>query len=294
MAEIRRRLYELDIAHSFTTANCHRMSFFERNGFCLFRTGDGYARSPADIELIQNLKAAFELTDFEVVFNEGVANTRANRARAERRQLLTKILEDDYRDIYFDDEFRRFLWHSEHRVLGFARNMLPNDHELMTTETILSSRAVSTTIQDPHCDLSSFYVDKALLAFVAIQPNTTIILYLGSHKINQRLQADYPPRRYALDPGDILMFHPRLIHCGDRYEESNIRLHYYIFSQPRLRWQNITFPVRDGEIALMQVTRERMQARENRVVGAANVVQAARERRERFLAEVRPHRGYGH
>ena len=58
--------------------------------------------------------------------------------------------------------------------------------------------------------------------------------------------------------------------------------------------RNITFPVRDGEIALMQVTRERMQAGENRVAGVANVHQAARERRERFLAEVRPHRGYSH
>ena len=44
----------------------------------------------------------------------------------------------------------------------------------------------------------------------------------------------------------------------------------------------------------MQVTRERMQARENRVVGAASVHQTARERRERFLAEVRPHRPYSH
>ena len=294
MAEIRRRLYELNIAHSITNPNCHRMSYFNRNGFCIFRTGDGYARSPADCQLVQRLKNAFELTDFEVVFNEGVARTRANRARAERRQLLTKILEDDYRDIYFDDEFRDFLWHSEYRVLGFARNMLPNDHQLLTTETILSSRAGSTTIQDPHCDLTSFYVGKALLAFVAIQPNTTIILYPGSHNIHQRLQADYAPRRYALDPGDILIFHPRLIHCGDRYAENNIRLHYYIFAQPRLRWRNITFPVRDGEIALMQVTRERMPAGENRVVGVANVQQAARERRERFLAEVRPHRGYSH
>ena len=175
MAEIRRRLYELEIAHSITNPNCHRMSFFNRNVFCIFRTGDGYARSPADTQRVQRLKKSIELTDYEVVFNEGVARTRANRARAERRQLLTKILEDDYRDIYFDDEFRRFLFHSENRVLGFARNMLPNDYELMTMETLLSSKAGSTTIQDPHCDLSSLYVDKALLAFVAIEPNTTII-----------------------------------------------------------------------------------------------------------------------
>ena len=243
MAEIRERLYQLDIAHPITNPNAHRMSFFNRNGLCVFRT-----HSPADSQLIQN---AFELTDFEVVFNEGVARTRANRARAERRQLLTKFLDDDYRDFYFDDDFCDFVRHSVHRVLRFARDMQPVDHELLTIETILSSKAGSTSIQDP-------YVDKALLAFVAIHPYTTIILYPSSHRIHERLYEDYPPRRYALDLGDILIFHPRLIHCGDRYVETNIRLHYYIFAQPRIRWRNITFPIRDGELPLLQITRERM------------------------------------
>ena len=109
MAEIRERLYQLDIAHPITNPNAHRMSFFNRNGFCIFRTGCGYAHSPADSQLIQRLKYACELTDFEVVFNEGVARTRANRARAERRQLLTKILDDDYRDFYFDGDFCDFV-----------------------------------------------------------------------------------------------------------------------------------------------------------------------------------------
>ena len=65
--------------------------------------------------------------------------------------------------------------------------MLPVDHELLTTETILSSKSESATIQDPLCNLSSFYVGKALLAFAAILPDTTIILNPGSHKIYERL-----------------------------------------------------------------------------------------------------------
>ena len=77
--------------------------------------------------------------------------------------------------------------------------MLPVEHELLTTETILSSKAGSVTIQDPHCDLSSYYANKALLAFVAVHPNTTIIIYHGFHKIHERLHEDYPPRRYAMD-----------------------------------------------------------------------------------------------
>ena len=40
-------------------------------------------------------------------------------------------------------------------------------------------------------------VGKALLAFVAIQPNTAIIIYPGSHRIHEGLKEDYPPQRYA-------------------------------------------------------------------------------------------------
>ena len=154
--------------------------------------------------------------------------------------------------------FCDFLMQSEYRVLTYARDMLPIHHELLTTETVLFSKSQSMTIQDPHCDLASAYVGKALLAFVSIQPNTTIILYPGSHRIHEQLLQDYPPRRYALEPGDILLFHPRIIHCGDRYPESNIRLHYNIFAQPSLRWRDITFPVRDVELPMLQVTKERL------------------------------------
>ena len=292
MNEIRDRLNELEVAHPINPTEAGRASFFNRNGFSLFRSNCGYARSPADQNLVQRLRDAFELTDFQTIVNQVFPRTRTNRARAERRQLLTKILQDDYRDYFFDDEFCDFLKRSEDRVLTYARDMLPIHHELLTTETVLSSKSGSMTIQDPHCDLSSTYVGKALLAFIAIQPNTTIILYPGSHRIHERLLQEYLPRRYSLEPGDILLFHPRLIHCGDRYPESNIRLHYYIFAQPRLRWRDITFPVRDGEIALMQATKESMQNRENRIVGAEDARERVRRRTERFLAEVRPKRGY--
>jgi len=45
---------------------------------------------------------------------------------------------------------------------------------------------------------------------------------------------DYGRRNYiisrsALSKGDILFFHPCLIHAGDAYRNSNLRLHYYVF-----------------------------------------------------------------
>ena len=170
--------------------------------------------------------------------------------------------------------------------------MLPPNSHLTATETILSSRDGSETIQDPHCDLDEEYDGTALLAFVAIHPDTTIIIYPGSHKIHEHLQPDYPPRRYALEVGDTLLFHPRLIHCGDRYPESNIRIHYYIFAEPRLVWDNITFPLRDGELPLLEMARNRLINRENRVEGRVNVRRARGRCRVNFLLHVRPRRLY--
>ena len=272
---IRERLYDLEVAHEITNPRSYRRSFYELNGFALFRDHHGgfpFIPQPADIALVQRLKREFQQTDYEVVFNTG----RVNRARSQRRQLLTKILEDDYREDYFDRDIDTFLFNTERRVIQFAQRFLPADHQISTTETLLFSVDGADIIQDPHCDLGDRHVGKAVLAFVAIEPNTTIILYPGSHRILEDLNRDYPPKRFALNVGDILLFHPRLIHCGDRYLHSNLRLHYYIFAHPRLTWRNVTFPLRNGELPLIQSTYNQVHHRDNRLVARHNV----RQRRE--------------
>ena len=272
---IRQRLYELEVAHEITNPRSDTRSFYELNGFTLHRGFPGgypFHQQPAEIALVQRLKREFQETDYEVVFNTG----RADRARNQRRQLLTKILEDDYRRDYFDREIDTFLFNTEYRVIQFAQRFLPPDHEILTTETLLFSVDGADVIQDPHCDLGARHVGKAVLAFVAIEPNTTIILYPGSHRILEQPNRDYPPKRYSLNVGDVLLFHPRLIHCGDRYLHSNLRLHYYIFAHPRLRWCNITFPLRDGELSLIQSTYYQVHNRDARLAGRRH----GRQRRE--------------
>ena len=276
---IRQRLYELDVAHEITNPRSNTRSFYELNGFTLHRGFPGgfpFNQQPAEIALVQRLKQEFQQTDYEVVFNTG----QANRARSQRRQLLTKVLEDDFRRDYFDREVDTFLFNTEHRVVQFAQRFLPAGHEILTTETLLFSVDGADVIQDPHCDLGDRHVGKALLAFVAIEPNTTIILYPGTHRILEDLDRDYPPKRYSLNVGDVLLFHPRLIHCGDRYLNSNLRLHYYIFAHPRLIWRNITFPLRNGELPLIQSTYNQVHHRDNRLVGRHNVRQRRLRRRD--------------
>ena len=99
-----------------------------------------------------------------------------NCRRSQRRQLLRKILEDDYRRYYFDNSIERFLFHIDYCVIDFARRLLPINHDILTTETLLFRVDGADLIQDPHCDLGEEHVGNALLAFVAIKPKTTIML----------------------------------------------------------------------------------------------------------------------
>ena len=63
------------------------------------------------------------------------------------------------------------------------------------------------------------------------------------------------------------MFHPELYHCGDCYEHSNLRVHYYVFAQPSLIWDNITFPPRDGDFKILKCAAERIRRNERLVEG---------------------------
>ena len=83
--------------------------------------------------------------------------------------------------------------------------------------------------QTLHPDLPKEYASKAVLAFVSLEDNTTLIICSGSHK---RPELEHHTRitgRYGLAAGSALFFHPLLVHAGDSYVKSNIRIHYYAF-----------------------------------------------------------------
>jgi len=193
------------------------------------------------------MKNHFDDNNFETVFNDKPLPSRttaANRAKAQRLQIMTKILENDMRS-KFSQEEQILLCHCEAVVKERAKDFFRGIHTLLTVETVLYSRANSNTRQNPHIDLNDEYVGNALLAFVCLQPNTTLIIYPGSHDIKGNSEKRFFPRRYLLEAGDIIIFHPLLIHCGDSYVESNIRLHYYIFTKPNTTWENISFTLKN-------------------------------------------------
>ena len=52
--------------------------------------------------------------------------------------------------------------------------------------------------------------------------------------LSSYLASDLNAHRILLNVGDLFVFHPELYHCGDAYEHSNLRIHYYVFAQPSL------------------------------------------------------------
>ena len=267
MRILRRNLYNLHETHKITNPRSETRSFFEYNGYCLFR--NRIQMTETNKEIVQSMKNQFENENYSIVFNEGTVSERANHRTAERLQIITDSWGHARRGV-FDYRTRNFLRHVKDRTKECGRLLLTSNHDILTTETVLYSRSRSRTIQDPHRDLDTNYVGNSLLAFSIIHPDTTLIIYPGSHLLDKPSHAnrvDHVPRRYGFEVGDILIFHPRLIHCGDAYVNSNIRIHYYLFALPLFQWQDVTFPLRLPIIKLLQLQMDRQDRAESRRAG---------------------------
>ena len=292
MAPIRQRLYEAGEATRITNPFAHTMTFYRRYGFCLFR--NALTQRADSNRSLARIRAEFDnhSESFGIVRNDKPTRKTASRPRSERRQIISKTPNDNWRSDYFGKRCELFLDEIQHNVRDCAWQFLPHDHELLFTETLLFSRDGSSTIQDPHADLEATYSNTAMLAFVALEPGTTLFVYPGTHHIGTSGRRQYLPQHILFDVGDIFLFHPSLLHCGDRYAESNLRLHYYIFACPPFIWRNVTFPARDGTLDLMQIEENRIIMQRNTVEGR----RAARRRRSaavtNFLENVRPRRSY--
>ena len=277
MRQVREALYALGPGYFITNPRSELPSFFQYNGYALF-SNRLHFNSPPDREAIEVLKGVFEDGDFTIVFQDRPFKKRENRKKSQRRQFLTKILDKDRRRELFGHRIEDFLRHIEQGVDRCVRGMLPPNHFLLFTETLLFSRDNSDIIQDPHTDLDNTYTGKALLAFVAVEPGTSIIVYPRSHRILKDQKIPFMPHRILLNVGDIFVFHPELYHCGDAYEHSNLRIHYYVFAQPSLIWDNITFPPRDRDVKLLKCAAERMRRYERLVEGRERALKEEEER----------------
>ena len=100
--------------------------------------------------------------------------------------------------------------------------------------------------QAAHCDyapshaLAAAVAEPPLLFLLAIQPDTRLDVWPGSHKPGPR-----PCRRRTLrlDAGDAVVFRAELVHAGSAYTTHNRRIHIYLDSPSVPRVPNRTWVI---------------------------------------------------
>jgi len=78
----------------------------------------------------------------------------------------------------------------------------------------------------------------ALSCIVALENNTTLTVWPGSHKwVRQPSQCLHNSELIYLEAGDVIFFRSDLIHAGSAYIKANVRLHCYLDAPhiPRLK-----------------------------------------------------------
>ena len=83
-----------------------------------------------------------------------------------------------------------------------------------------------------------------LLVLVALEDQTKLVVWPGSHKVVQgrgRALQPIEPKTILLTRGDALVFRADLVHAGAEYETENLRIHCYIDSDLVKRNPNRTW-----------------------------------------------------
>jgi ectoine hydroxylase-related dioxygenase (phytanoyl-CoA dioxygenase family) len=219
---------------------------------------------------IADMKSKFiSCPEVHQVFNDGpVEEVVAELPR--RLQLVTK---DNrvYNAEMFSEAQKALLRFCEAKVKKLAAKLLgEEEEELKTIESVLFSEDNLDEPQDPHRDLPRLYAKSSVCAFLCIEEGSTFLMARSTHKENKKDKTRRLMGRYKIAVGDILFFHPRLIHAGDSYVQSNIRLHYYVMPKGS-RWKiNETYLVTEQEkelvsSSLRQHSRNRAAVKSRRI-----------------------------
>jgi len=236
-----------------TARKCSEVNHYWRCGFMVQHAAISLEKIRA--ANIGDMKRHFQSSKLaENVFIEDPQNSD-ELERSKRRQIVTKKYKKDMRS-FLSVEQRDFLDYCEGIVRTTAAAILKHkevEGGLKVVESLLYSPAMNQEIQIPHRDLSPSYSEKAVLCLLALEDETTILLTRGTHSMDFN-RRNYFISRYGLSKGDILFFHPLLIHAGDAYHDSNLRLHYYVFLNST-RWQiNKTYLLTEEDQEMLRVS----------------------------------------
>ena len=148
----------------------------------------------------------------EPIFNDNTINRRNDRLR---RQISLPLRNTWLRDIRQKLQER----YPKHKI----------------NDAVLLQSMPGCRRQAAHCD----YVPSAeltntntntmpLLFILALEENTYLDVWSGSHLRKSVRSNPILPSRLTLNAGDAIIFRPDLVHAGSAYDKSNTRIHFYI------------------------------------------------------------------
>jgi len=238
-------------------------SYYQRHGFMVhFNAIDKNLIAEAKIP---DMKKRFEKAHNLVVFNQKESN-EIPIEEAERFQIVSKHYKRVNRAI-FSDEQKLLLKTCETITVNIVKQLIDEVDNFKTIESVLYSKKGSKERQKPHMDLPVELNATAALAICCLERNTKFIMLRGSHKGIGEVGTNNFPRVYQLNVGDILIFHPNLIHAGDRYKMSNMRIHYYVIPKAS-KWKlNLTYFARPKVTGYIESLVNNVASQEHRVEG---------------------------
>jgi hypothetical protein len=238
-------------------------SHYNRRGF-MVRFG-AIDRNLITNAKIPDMKKRFEKTSNLIVFNQK-DTSEIKREDAERFQIVTKHYSKVNRAI-FSPEQKTLLKTCEITTVEIVKQLISEETTFKTIESVLYSIKGSTERQKPHADLPTELESTAALAIICLEHNTRFIMLPGSHKGIGEVGTHNFPRIYQLNIGDILIFHPKLIHAGDRYKLSNLRIHYYVIPKASNWKLNLTYLARPTITSYIDSLTKNVSSQEHRVKG---------------------------
>jgi len=214
---------------------------------------------------IPDMKKRFEKAHNLIVFNQK-DSSEIKREDAERFQIVTKHYSKMNRSI-FSPEQKTLLTTCEMTTVDIVKQLINEETTFKTIESVLYSIKGSKERQKLHADLPTELESTAALAIMCLERNTKFIMLPGSHKGVGEVGTHSFPRIYQLNIGDILIFHPKLIHAGDRYRLSNLRIHYYVIPKTS-KWKlNLTYLARPKVTGYIESLVNNVASQEHRVEG---------------------------
>jgi hypothetical protein len=112
------------------------------------------------------------------------------------------------------------------------------DAYLSILRSIIKDDGPPDSYQQAHRDYPTEMVDrlkpgdkKPLTCLIAFEDFTKFCYFRNSHdKLIKDLYKEEKPTELILMKGEFVAFHPKLVHFGGAYTESNLRMHVYLMS----------------------------------------------------------------